>query len=177
MKWLHLTAFTLFQPHERLQQLLLVFLIVSDPLRLGPSWPLGATAHGRLPQHKRGDPLEESPICPSRRLKIGAAQLQWIYFTCSGLCNSELVQHLFWSALCTSHILDYIFATQVPCTDLLIYSWLGRWFSCSVWLSIVYSVQCFRKSCSMQGRNKRVARKYKKTIPITISHSYHYHHV
>lgn len=106
MKWLHLTALTLFQPHKRLQ-LFLVFLITSDPLRLGPSWPLGASAHGRLPQHKRGDTLEESPICPSRSLKIGVAQLQWIYHICSGLCNSstKLVQRLLSSALCTLHIL------------------------------------------------------------------------
>ena len=84
-----LTALTLFQPHKRLQQLFLVFLIVCDPLRLGLPWPLGASAHGRLPQHKRGDPLEESPICPSRRLRIGAAQPQWIRYTCSGLCTSD----------------------------------------------------------------------------------------
>lgn len=31
----------------------LIFLTVSDPLRLGLSWPLGTSAHRRLPQHNR----------------------------------------------------------------------------------------------------------------------------
>lgn len=67
------------------------------------------------------------------------------------------------STLCTFHILGCIFTTQVPCTAVLSHSWQGRWFYWSIWPSLVYSVWCFRRSCCVQGRNKKVARKYKWT--------------
>lgn len=135
MEWPHLTALTLLQPHKKLQ-LFLVCLISSDPLRLGLSWPLGASAHGRLPQHKRGDPLEESPICPSQRLKTGAAQLQWIHYTCSGLCNpnTRMVQ-VYFPALWILYIGWFAFNYVA----IFSHSWLGRWLSWSIWLSCLFN--------------------------------------
>lgn len=78
-------AFTLFQPQKRLEQQFLIFLIVSDPLRLGLSWPLGTSARGRLPQHNRVILGKKAPcVCPSRRLETGAARLPWVCCVCSG---------------------------------------------------------------------------------------------
>lgn len=152
MEWLHLIALTLFQPCKREQPPFLVFLTVSDPLRLG-------TATG-----------SSGKAAPAqwRRLETGAPRPQRGCDTHSSPCdsNTKLVQHLLSSTLCTLHILGCIFITLVLYTAILSHLWLGREFYWSVWLNLGYPCSpmnsfSVRRLCCVQGKNKKAARKFR----------------
>lgn len=162
MEWLHLTALTLFQPHKRLQQLFLGFLIISDPLRLGCRGHWGQVLMEGYPSTKGVILWKKAPYALPEGWKLEQ-------HNCSGpitLSVASAIQassrcSVYFQTLCMRYIFWLHFRYPSACTALLSNSWLGRWFSWSIWLSLVYSAQCFRRSCCVQGRNKKAARKYK----------------
>lgn len=122
--------------------------MISDPLRLGPSRPLGRSAQGRLPQHNVGG-WKREPHDRSGSVTLAVVSAVPTPSWCSIYSQAPCVLYIFWVA----------FSLPKCLTAILSHSWLGREFYWSIWLSLVYSVQCFRRPCCVQGKNKKVARK------------------